>query len=79
MVVFSLMLTAADLPDFRHNACEKAALEVISQSTEAAVKLETDCPVLSWAKIVRPRDSELNARLLKVWGVTEEVRLYYSE
>ncbi len=78
-VVFSLMLSAADLPDFRHNSCEKAALVAIGQSTDAVVKLETDCPVLSWAKIARPRDSELNARLLKVWGVTEEVRLYYSE
>ncbi|MCC6726347.1 MAG: hypothetical protein IT258_17700 [Saprospiraceae bacterium] len=80
LAALSLAVTAADLPEFDHNACEKAALETISRSTERKVKLESDCLVLAWKKkITHPNASILNAQLLQILGVTKEERLYYSE
>ena len=78
-VLFSAMFTAADLPDFHQNDCEKAALEAIGQSKADVVKLPSHCTVLSWHTIGEPESSELNAELLKIWAVTDGVRLYYSE
>ncbi len=79
IVVFSALISSADLPDFQQNACEKAALETIWQSKEKVVKLSNNCPVMSWNPITRQADSDMNAELLKLWGVTDEVRPYYSE
>lgn len=79
IVAVSAIFTAADLPGFHQNDCEKAALETISQSKAEVVKLPNSCTVMSWHEITDPQSSEVNARLLKIWGVTDEVRLYYSE
>jgi hypothetical protein len=80
IALLSLAVTAADLPDFQHNACEKAALETIARSSEKVVKLSSDCPVMGWNdKMADPEGSKLNAQLLQIWRVTDEVRLYYSE
>jgi hypothetical protein len=73
------MFSLADLPEFQQNACEKAALEAIAQSKQEVVRLAGNCPVMSWNPITKPADSAMNAELLKLWGVTEEVRLYYSK
>ncbi|MBK8567290.1 MAG: hypothetical protein IPN76_29195 [Saprospiraceae bacterium] len=80
LAALSLAVTTADLPEFDHNDCEKAALETIARSSENKVKLASDCPVLGWnEKITHPNASKLNAQLLQIWRVTEEERLYYSE
>jgi hypothetical protein len=80
LAALSLAVTAADLPEFDHNDCEKTALETIARSTEKKVKLSGDCTVLGWnEKITHPNASKLNAQLLQIWRVTEEERLYYSE
>ncbi len=80
IALLSLAVTAADLPDFQHNACEKAALETIARSSGKVVKLNSDCPVMGWNdKMTDPEGSKLNAQLLQIWRVTDEVRLYYSE
>ncbi len=80
LAALSLAVTLADLPEFDHNDCEKAALETIAHSTEKKVKLSGDCPVLGWnEKITHPNASKLNAKLLQIWQVTDEERLYYSE
>lgn len=80
ITVLSLAVTAADLPEFGQNDCEKAALETIAHSSEELVKLNSDCPVMGWNdKLTHPEQSRLNAQLLKIWRVTAEERLYYSE
>jgi hypothetical protein len=80
ITVLSLTVTAADLPEFGQNDCEKAALETIAHSSEEVVKLSSDCPVMGWNdKLTHPEQSRLNAQLLKIWRVTAEERLYYSE
>jgi len=35
--------------------------------------------VLSWTRIVKPEDSELNAELLQLMKITDEKRLYYNK
>ncbi len=78
-VIISVLLiyTNADIHKPDWNNCEREALTEISGSTEKIVKLNHDCTVLSWDKIVNPEDSELNAELLLLWKVTDEKRLYY--
>jgi hypothetical protein len=41
--------------------------------------LQHDCSVVAWGKILKPEDSELNAQLLNIWGITNEKRLYYNK
>ena len=71
------IFTNSDKPEFDKNNCERMALKEISESSEKIVKLDSDCMVLSWNKIQKPEDSGLNARLLKLWRITNEKKLYY--
>jgi hypothetical protein len=64
---------------FDKNKCERTALKEIAESKDKIVLLPNDCTVLSWGKIIRPEDSELNARLLTIWRVTKNDRLYYNK
>ncbi|MCU0346960.1 MAG: hypothetical protein MUC59_08445 [Saprospiraceae bacterium] len=78
--LLSVAVSTADLPDFRNNDCEKAALETIARTPSKVVKLDSDCPVLGWKeKMAQPDDSRLNVQLLQIWRVVPEERLYYSE
>ncbi|MBE9467567.1 MAG: hypothetical protein IMY72_04485 [Bacteroidetes bacterium] len=51
----------------------------IATSKDSIVKLNNDCNVLSWDKIIKPKDSDLNAQLLNFWGITKEKKLYYNK
>lgn len=72
-----LIFTNADKPEFDKNKCEKLALKEIAESNSKIVKIHEDCDVLSWQRIVKPEDSELNAQLLFLWKITGEKKLYY--
>lgn len=61
------------------NQCERDALYEISKSKENIVLVSSDCTVMSWEKIKDYKNSELNAELLKYWGVTKEIKLYYQK
>jgi hypothetical protein len=69
----------SDEPQFDKNKFEKIALTEISKSNESVVQLPNDYIVLSWGKILKPEDSELNAQLLLNWRITKEKRLYYNK
>jgi hypothetical protein len=58
------------------NSCEKNALMQIAASTDSIVRLNSDCTVLTWDKVIRPSDTALNAQLLQLWGVTKQKKLY---
>ena len=60
------------------NECEKNSLIEISEAKEKIIELKNDCPVLSWKKITRPQDSELNAKLLLKWRIIKEPKLYFN-
>lgn len=79
ILLFSLFFTIADEPIMGRNDCEKRALNTISGSKEQVVALQSDCFVMSWNLYPEPAESEINARMLHTWNVTEEVRLYYHK
>lgn len=80
VLFLSLIVAAADLPNFHHNDCEKSALETISRSSAPVVPLDNDCPILGWNdKLTDPIGSKLNAQLLQIWRVTTTERLYFSK
>lgn len=79
IVLVLLIFTNADRGQFDSNACEKAALYEISASKDAIVKLNTDCLVLSWWKITKPEETELNSKVLKLWNITKDRKLYFQE
>lgn len=73
------IFTNSDEAMFNKNNCERIALKEISESTDKIVQLKHDCTVLSWGKIIKPEDSELNAQLLCIWRITKEKKLYYNK
>ena len=79
IIVFSIIFTFADKPEFSKNDCEKKALEAISLSKDNTVLLEYDCSIMAWGKIEDPAKSELNAQLLEYWGITKKKKLYYQK
>lgn len=80
IVLVLAIYTAADINPkiFTQNQCERDALKQIAASSDKVVKLDADCTVLAWHKITAPEASEWNAHLLQIWGVTEEVKLYFQ-
>jgi hypothetical protein len=79
LVVVGLIYNTADKHWGDINACERQALEEIAASKENVVELKQDCTVVGWYKIEAPEYSELNARLLVIWGITKEKKLYYQK
>ncbi len=77
-IIFLLIFTNADKSGLNENNCEKQALNVIAESKSNVVELDVDCTILSWEKITNPQDSRLNAKLLKLWNITPEIKLYYQ-
>ncbi|MFH2142410.1 MAG: hypothetical protein ABIJ97_08315 [Bacteroidota bacterium] len=71
--------TNSDKGNFSNNDCERKALQEISMSRDNVIILNSDCTVLSWKKITKPEDSDINAQLLNIWGVTKEKKLYYCK
>ena len=80
-VIFAVLLlfTLNDEPQFDKNKCERIALREISESKSSIVRIQGDCNVLSWERILKPEDSRLKAQLLTIWNVTRENKLFYNE
>jgi hypothetical protein len=72
------IFTYSDEPKFDHNICERSALEEIGNTQETIVALKEDCSVVAWEKFNTPEESELNAQLLNIWGITKEKKLYFN-
>lgn len=73
-----IAFTSADKIKGFGNACEKRALEQIAASQSEPVALKADCTILSWRVISDYRQSERNAALLQIWGVTNRPTRYYQ-
>jgi hypothetical protein len=78
IVTVLLIFTYADKPDFSRNKYEKLAMKELAESNEKVVVLPENYILLSWGKITKPEDSELNSQLLLLWNVTDEKKLYYN-
>ncbi|QKG80815.1 hypothetical protein [Tenuifilum thalassicum] len=73
------IFTNADKPNFNKNSCEKNAILKIAESEEPVVKIDNNCTVLSWKIIENPHESMLNAKLLKIWRILDDDKLYYQK
>ena len=74
-----LIFTISDKAEFANNKCERIALKEISESNDKIVELKTDCSVMSWTKLLKPEDSELQAQLLTIWRITNDKKLYFNK
>jgi len=74
---FLLIFTYADISSLDENKCEKQALITISNSDKPIVLLKENCNVISWKPFTDFNDSKLNAKLLKMWNITDDLKLYY--
>jgi hypothetical protein len=79
IIFFSIIYINADSPNFDNNNCERRALEQLSVSKSRTVLLDSDCTVMEWRKITDAKQSELNSRLLQLFGITKEQTLYYQK
>ncbi len=79
IITFSLIFFNADKSNLNENKCEKQALISISNSNKKIVPIKNNCKVLSWEPITDYNQSRLNARLLKMWNITNEIKFYYNE
>jgi hypothetical protein len=59
--------------------CERADLKVIAESKDKIVQLNNECTVVSWDTKLKPEDSELDARLLVLWKITKDKKLYFNK
>lgn len=74
----AIFMNADKLRMTNNNQCERAALQQLAQSPEPIVHLDSDCTVMAWEKITDPLQSDNNAQLLELWGVTKGKKLYYQ-
>ena len=71
------IFTISDSPKFDNNTCERNAILQIANSKKTIVAIEDNCTVLSWTIIENPQESKLNTKLLKIWSIIDEDKLYY--
>jgi len=71
--------TNADRLERYNNLCERNSLELIASSKNDTIRISNSCTVLSWEKITKPEDSDLNANWLQILNITKSKKLYYSE
>lgn len=79
IVAFLLLFTFADTTDFKHNACERKALETLANSTKEIVVLQEDCTVMAWNKFNEYGYSYEITELLQYWGILKERKYFYHE
>ncbi len=79
IILVCMIFTFADAQLPPHNACEKTALQQLSKSDANLVILQSDCTVVSWNKITNPADSQLNVKLLQLWGIVKQDMRYYQK
>ncbi len=78
LLVVLFIYTNADRIKTAEADCEKMALKEIAASPEHIVPLDHDCSVLNWDKSGNPEFSEQNGKLLEIWGITKEAKLFYN-
>jgi hypothetical protein len=77
LVIF--VFTNSDEPKFDKNTCERNAILQIASSKESIVKIDDNCTVLSWTIIENPQESKLKTKLLKIWRIIDDDKLYYQK
>lgn len=78
VMIVLFVFTNSDKPEFEKNRKERTAILQIAASTEPIVKVDDTCSILSWNIIENPQESELKTRLLKIWGIIKDDKLFYQ-
>ena len=76
--IILLVFTFADKPNFDANNCQKQNIRKLAKSREKLVVLDEECNVLSWTKITVPTNSRLQMKLLELWGICDNDKLFYQ-
>ncbi|MBN2612981.1 MAG: hypothetical protein JXB00_15615 [Bacteroidales bacterium] len=76
-ILFLSVFTFADKTDFKHNACERRALETLASSKEQIVELKENCTVMSWYTFNDYENSFDIEELLHYWGILQERKWFY--
>lgn len=79
VILVLFIFTNSDDAKFDKNSCERNAILQIASSSEPIVKIDDNCNVLSWNIIKNPQESELNIKLLIIWRIIEDDKLYYQK
>lgn len=79
IVAVLFIFTNSDQLEAGKSDCERSALSYISASPDSVVVLTHDCSVVAWSKFQQPEESHLNGQLLKMWGITHDVKLYVNQ
>lgn len=79
ILLFCGHLLAVDHMADKHYRCERWLIEMIADAESSPIKINSDCPVLSWGNIHKPENSANNAKMLELWNVTEGELLYYQD
>lgn len=79
LILFLMFYIYEDKPTTGINKCERNSLYIISESKDSVVLIPSQCNVMSWTKILKYQDSDLNTELLKYWGVTKVKKYYYQK
>lgn len=78
-ILIIFVYTISDKPEFNKNNCERNAILQIANSKEKIVKIDKNCTVLSWTIIENPQESHLKTKLLKIWRIIDDDKLYYQK
>ena len=79
VILVLFVFTNSDEPKFDKNTCERNAILQIVSSKDPIVKIDNNCTVLSWTIIENPQESELKTKLLKIWRIIDDDKLYYQK
>lgn len=78
ILIVLIIFTIADKTK-NANKCEKEAINTLSHSPNKIVKLNCNCNVMEWGKVVDYNRSTLNTQYLRYVGVLNEEKYYYQE
>lgn len=76
IIILLTVYTINDKTEPENYYCERASLNKIANSAGQIIDLASDCPVMDWVIYTEYDQSELNAKLLQLWNVTDRKRLY---
>lgn len=79
IAIIILIFTNSDTMDLSRYNFEVKELEKLSNSNEAINRIDNRYPLMTWENKSNYKDTELNAKLLYYWNVTDTVRMYYQE
>lgn len=69
----------SDLKNNHSNSCESTVLYGMAKSKDKVFRIDSGCTVMGWTRYKLPEESIQNAALLRYWGVTDRVLLYYHK